>query len=212
MSLIVRIARRSCTLGVVLLLSACGRWIYDDPPIGMVSGDGYFERVDATSYTGWTYIDLDTRTVTAVEEYAEGNTAQAPTEWHFAMHRFDCKTNGGEVMETAFNSLDALVASGGLPEGEFAPDEWTTDKVAYDLSQMMQSGIIGYAESWYNPVLSRWMNVDISGMPPTYTPSDKVYIIRFPDGKLAAIKFTDFVGPKGVKGYNSFDYIYPLEF
>jgi hypothetical protein len=128
------------------------------------------------------------------------------------MHRFDCKTNGGEVLETSFTSLEELVASGALPEGRFTPDEWTTDKVAYDLSQMIQSNIIGYAESYYNPVLSRWMNVDISGMPPTYTPSDRVYIIRFEDGELAALRFTDFVGPWGIKGFNSFDYIYPLEF
>jgi hypothetical protein len=178
----------------------------------MVTEDGHFERVDASSYTGWTYIDLDSRTVTAVEEYAEGNTAQAPSEWHFAMHRFDCKTRGGEVLETPFHSLEALLASGALPKGQFAPDEWTTDKVAYDLSQMQTSGIVGYAESWRNPVLSRWMSVDISGMPPTYTPSDRVYIIRFEDGRLAALRFTDFVGPWGVKGFNSFDYIYPLEF
>jgi hypothetical protein len=170
----------------------------------------HFELVDASSYTGWTYINLDTRTVTKVEEYATGNTAGAPSEWHFAMHRFDCKTNGGEVLETAYTSLDELMASGAMPEGQFTPDQWTTDKVAYDLSQMMQSSIIGYAESYYNPVLSRWMNVDISGMPPTYTPSDRVYIIRFEDGQLAALRFTDFVSSSGAKGHNSFDYIYPL--
>jgi hypothetical protein len=178
----------------------------------MVASEGRFERVDASSYTAWTYIDLDTRAVTTVEEYVEGGGDEPPVEWHFAMHRFDCKTNGASVLETAFTSLDALVASGGMPKGDFVPDEWTTDKVAYDLSQMQLSGIIGYAESWHNPVLSRWMNVDISGMPPTYTPSDKVYIIRFEGGQLAAIRFTDFAGPWGIKGYNSFDYIYPLSF
>jgi hypothetical protein len=205
-----RILPALLTLGAIMLLSACGRWIYDDPPSEMVTADGHFERVDASSYTGWTYIDFDTRTVTAVEEYVEGNTAQAPAEWHFAMHRFDCKTNGGEVLETPFHSLEELLVSGELPQGQFTPDEWTTDKVAYDLSQMIQSNIIGYAESYYNPVLSRWRSVDISGMPPTYTPSDRVYIIRFEDGRLAALRFTDFVGQSGAKGHNSFDYIYPL--
>lgn len=195
----------------VLLLPACGRFIYDEDDGTMGVGNGRFSMVDASKYTSWTYVNLDTRTAVKVDEYVKGNVDAAPDEWHFAMHRFDCKTNGAEVLETTFGSIAALRASGKLPDGGFIADGWTDDRVAIDMSRMLE-GIIGYAKSYYNPELSKWMDVDISGMPPVYTPSNKVYLMKFADGRMAALKFTDWVGPMEVKGFNSFDYAYPFEF
>lgn len=191
----------AAALGAVLLLPACGHLIYDEDNL---------PKVNATSYTAWAYFDFETGLATVAEEYGDGATGTPPAKWHFAMHRYNCKTNGAKVLETPYATIDNLITRG-LPQGEFVGDVWTDDEIIYDVSQMAE-GILGYAGSWYNAELSKWMNVDLSTMPPIYTPSDKVYVLEFADGKMAAVRFTDFVGPKDVKWHIAFDYIYPLEF
>ena len=104
----------------------------------------------------------------------------------------------------------ALPAVGSLPEEAFTADEWTTDKITVDMSQMMD-GIIRYAEDWYNPVLSRWLHVDTSTMPPVYTLSGKVYLIRLADGTFAALRLTNFMNDAAVKGFMTIDYLYPVQ-
>ena len=79
------------------------------------------------------------------------------------------------------------------------------------MSHMMEGYII-YAESFYNPVLSGWLNVDTSEMPPIYTLDPQVYIVEFADGTHAALRLMDFMDKAGVKGYMTIDYIYPLAF
>jgi len=197
-------------LGMVFLFPSCGDFIYDkDNGEDVVITEGSFSMVNASAYTTWVYINLETLEAVAVEEYSGNNEITVPEEWHFALHRFDCKTNGGAVMETAYSSLEELLDSGNIPDGEFTEDVITDDVIAYDMSGMME-GIIIYAESDYNTELSKWMNVDLSVMPPIYTASNKVYLIRMKDGSLAAVRFTDFIGPSEVKGYVSFEFIYPF--
>ena len=59
----------------------------------------------------------------------------------------------------------SLKASGKLPaEENFIKDEWTTDKIAIDMSGMME-GNIKYTEDYRNEILSGWLNVDTSSMP-----------------------------------------------
>lgn len=48
-------------------------------------------------------------------------------------------------------------------------------------------------------------------MPPIYTPSNKVYLLRMEDGTMAAIRLTSYMNAKGAKGYMTFDYLYPYE-
>ena len=62
-------------------------------------------------------------------------------------------------------------------------DVWTTAKVAIDMSGMMDGNIV-YMESYYNEELSKWLNVDKSNMPPTYTLSNKVYMVKLKDGTI----------------------------
>lgn len=113
-------------------------------------------------------------------------------------------------MESAAADFGALPAVGSLPEEAFTADEWTTDKITVDMSQMMD-GIIRYAEDWYNPVLSRWLHVDTSTMPPVYTLSGKVYLIRLADGTFAALRLTNFMNDAAVKGFMTIDYLYPVQ-
>lgn len=191
----------TAALGALLSLPACGPLIYDEDERSMV---------DATSYTAWTYIDLATGQATVVQEYGDEPAGTPPDKWHFALHRYNCKTNGAEVLETGFTKIDDIITRGVLPEGEYAADIWTDDVIMYDVSGMME-GEVKYAESWYNAELSKWIDVDLGTMPPVYTPSDRVYVLKFADGTAAALKFTDFVGPKDVKWHIAFDYIYPLD-
>jgi len=190
-----------------LVLPSCD-FMYDDPDEEeVIKTDGTsFAYVNSSSYAHWVYINLashDTLTVAYDDETG------VPSEWDFALHRYNCKTNGGACMETSFSTIDALTTA--IADGTFTADDCTftadTDSViSVDMSQMMQ-GIIGYADSPVNKVLSHWMTLDTSVMPPTYTTSDKVYILRRADGTYAAIRFTDYSNAKGATGYISFDYV-----
>lgn len=206
---------RSITiLGTAMSLSACNGMfesIYDDPiESKMEIKDGTFSQINTTEYTNWVYIDLSGSKATTVA-IGEEHDNEIPKEWDFAIHRYDLKTNGGAAYQTAYTSLDELNAVGKLPEAAtFTEDKWTTDKVAIDMSGMMEGNIV-YVDSYRNALLSGWLNVDTSTMPPIYTMSSQVYVIRLKDNTYAAIRFIRYTNARGVKGYIDFDYIYPLE-
>lgn len=202
-------------LGAALSLSACEgifEGIYDAPvETEMEIEDNRFSQVKTTEYTEWVYINLSGSKATTVK-IGEEYDSEIPADWDFAIHRYDLKTNGGAACQTAYKSIDALKAAAKLPEAEdFIKDEWTTDQIAIDMSGMMDDNII-YTDSYRNPVLSGWLNVDTSTMPPIYTMSKQVYLIRLKDNTYAAIRFTNYTNARGIKGYIDFDYLYPIEF
>lgn len=161
--------------------------------------------IDATDYTEWHYVDLhDKQVVTAAVDGA------APENWDFAIHRYDAKTNGGAVAESAAPDFGTLPAISSISAEAFVADEWTTDKITVDMSQMMD-GIIVYAEDYYNSCLSRWLDVDTSTMPPIYTLSGKVYVLRLADGTYAALRLLNFMNDGAVKGFMTIDYLYPVQ-
>ena len=202
----------------MLSLSACNgifEDIYDEPvaeeknEYGFIFVDSKTNTgriyIDATDYTEWHYIDLHGNEVTtkSVEE-------PSPSNWDFAIHRYDAKTNGGAVVESNATDIMAVPNISTIPEGVYVVDEWTTDKITIDMSQMMD-GVILYAEDYYNPCLSKWLNVDTSTMPPIYTLSGKVYILRLSDGTYAALRLTNFMNDAAVKGFMTIDYLYPVQ-
>lgn len=207
--------------GMIVLLSfpACNgilAGIYDEPEFNNVDNFGFIyvneEKnegriyVNASDYTQWNYINLHNNSVITTDVEAE-----APENWDFAFHRYDTKTNNGAVFETNAVTFNELPTLGTIPTDSFAIDEWTTDKIIIDMSQMMD-GNIKYVEDWYNTTLSRWLNVDKSTMPPIYTLSNKIYIIRLNDGTYAALKIPYYMNDSGVKGYITIDYLYPIEY
>lgn len=202
-------------LGATMSLSACNgifENIYDDPiETEMEIKENKFSQVKTVEYTEWAYIDLSARKVTTVQ-IGEEYESQIPEEWDFAIHRYDIKTNGGAAFQTTYTSIDDFIAAGKLPEAEkFVEDEWTTNKIAIDMSGMMEGNIV-YTDSYYNAALSSWLNVDTSTMPPIYTMSSQVYLLRLKDNTYAAIRFTNYTNAKGIKGYIDFDFSYPIEF
>lgn len=208
-------------VALVLSLSSCDGildGIYDTPQNENLSDYGFIEvdksnnsgviYIDATSYTKWTFINFHTLSIDTIGVDAD---MVEPSKWDFAVHRYDTKTNGGSVLETGFTGLTTLKNTGKIPEGTYVEDIWTDKKIVIDMSQMME-GILKYTSSYYNTELSKWLNVDTSNMPPTYTPSNKVYILKLKDGTVAAIRLRNFMNSSNIKGYMTIEYIYPLEF
>lgn len=209
-------------LGMMILsFSACDgilEGIYDTPVVeenkeyGFVTTDPATNSgtiyIDATDYKRWTFINFHTQKIDSVNvtdpEYRE------PAEWDIAVHRYDAKTNGGAVLETGSTGFGTLQNAGKMPGGTYVEDIWTTEKISVDMSGMMD-GIIIYTESYYNEELSKWLKVDTSSMPPTYTPSNKVYMVKLKDGTYAAVRLSGYMNGNGVKGFMTIDYIYPFE-
>ncbi len=208
--MLVNTVRSLFALWICAALVSCD--IYDEMPQMPVgdSGDSSYTYIDATSYTQWIYLNLEDGT-SVVLPYDDADNV--PDQWTFAMHRYDCKTNGGMAMETKFSTLDALVSA--LSEGTFDVEGMyvadVEDSIIIDMSHMLDGWLV-YAPSPVNKELGKWLNVDISDMPPIYTPSDKVYLICTQKGVYCAVRFMGYTNPYyyDAKGYISFDYIYPL--
>lgn len=205
--------------GVVVMLSlpACNGilgYIYDEPlavqdvQFGFISKDDNTNTgriyIDATDYTEWHYIDLHNKTVVTTDVAAE-----APQNWDFAVHRYDTKTNAGAVAESDAEDFSSIRNVNSIPEDAFVVDEWTTDKITIDMSQMMNGEIL-YAEDYYNPCLSKWLNVDTSTMPPIYSLSGKIYILKMSDGTYAALRLVNFMNDAATKGFMTIDYLFPV--
>lgn len=204
---------------VMLSLPSCNGIlgnIYDTPDPGTNDGFGFITAsdgkkagkiyIDCTSYAHWTYIDFASMKTTAVE-ITEG--AAEPEDWDIAVHRYDAKTNSCAVLETGSTGFDVLLSEGRIPEGDYVEDIWTEDRIAVDMSGMME-GKIEYSPSFYNTELSKWLNVDTGTMPPVYTKSNRVYIIRLSEGGHAAVRLADYMDSSGTKGFMTIEYIYPF--
>jgi hypothetical protein len=197
-----------------MLLSACNGIlsdIYDDAPASDMAEFGFTEAatatttgriyVDATSYTRWVYLSFRTLAMDTL-----GVSAEPPATWDVALHRYDAKTHGGAVAETEardFSEVSAQTAA------DYVTDTWTETQVITDMSHMMD-GYLSYVPSDYNEVLSSWLDVDTSNMPPTYTLSGKIYLIRLSDGTVAALRLSNFMNAASEKGYLTIEYRYPL--
>lgn len=182
-----------------MLLSACNGLfssVYDTPDAATGSSYGFVNAatattpgkiyVDATDYERWTYINfadmsIDTLSINDPE----------PKRWDIALHRYDAKTNGGSVRVEGSD--------------EYVADEWTTDVIITDMSTMMD-GYLTYAESFYNPVLSSWLDVDKSTMPPVYTLSGKRYFVSLADGREIVLRLVNFMDENAVKGFLTIEY------
>lgn len=190
--------------------------IYDEPSKGDANQYGFKNvdlsknsgtiYLDASSYTRWLFINFHDRTIDSLE-IKSGNPE--PENWDMAIHRYDCKLLDGAALETEFTDLDVFMKSGKLPTGNYVSD--VDGKITYDMSGMMD-GNIETVDSKVNLELAKWLNVDTSSMPPIYTLSNKVYLIKLKDNTTAAIKLRDFRNEKFDKGFLTIDYIYPVIF
>lgn len=204
--------------GLTAALSSCNGimgGLYDEPQNEETPTYGFLKKsdgthagriyVDATKYDRWVYIDFHTG---KVDSCLVADSLHRPANWDIALHRYDVKTHGGSVLKTQYSELFDLTSTGTMPAGNFANDVWSTHKVMIDVSHMMQGHVV-FESTWYNAALD-WVTVDTSTMPPTFSTSGKVYIIRMADGTCAAVRLVSYMNVMGTKGHMTFDYIYPL--
>ena len=191
--------------------------IYDDPQEKGPESEYGFKNVDlskntgtvyvdASLYTRWIYLNFHDRTIDSLEIKSD---KPEPGEWDVALHRYDSRVNGYGAMETPFTDLAALKNSGKMPAGEFVAD--VDGDITIDMSGMME-GNIETVKGKMNLELAKWLDVDTGTMPPIYTLSNKVYLVKLKDGSIAALQLKDFRNKKFDKGYLTIDYIYPLHF
>ncbi len=202
-------------VAVPVVICSCGDDDDDTPTIDPVDKiDGNFDFVNTNDYTQWIYFNLKDGSYTSLL-YSEKENL--PEDWVLALHRYDCKTNSGAALETSYTSLSALIDA--ISSGAYTcplDEAFTQDEeaeIVVDMRDMM-NGNVGYDTDQLNPVLSQWIVEDISQMPPIYTLSGKVYLIRMTDGTFAAVLFTGYTNPysNDAKGYVSFQYLYPITF
>lgn len=183
----------------------------NDVVIQVISGQLY---VNATSYTQWTYVSLHGEaptTATSDISLADMSETGAPDEWDFALHRYDVKTHGAEVLMTDFHSIAELEATGLPAEGTWVADTYADESVTVDMSHMLEGYLI-YAPGYKNTEAGRWLDVDTSTMPPIYTMHDNVMLYRFSDGTYAAVQLTNFMSTDRyqTKGWMTVNYKYPV--
>lgn len=163
------------------------------------SGAKTVTDLDVSRYDRWVYFSFETG-VPQTLHY----TSDEPEQWDIALHRNNVKTNGGAALRTNATKLSALTE---IPLGEYAQDTITYEDVV-DNSGMMQEVVV-YDTTEVNKVLGTW--VVRSGMPPVYTVSPYVYVVRNKDGKYAKVKFSSFKSAMDKTGFATFSYEYPFE-
>ena len=159
--------------------------------------------INTSQYTHWVCLDFQEATADSVN-IVLGDPF--PEQWDMAVHRYDVKTNGGSAAMTSWTDIEEFEDSGTMPEdAAFVSDIMTDDVIAVDMSGMMQGNIV-YAQDWYNPELSKWLDVDTSTMPPVYTKSDNVFVLRLADGRNIALRLENYMDGSGTKGYMTIQY------
>lgn len=136
------------------------------------------------------------------------NVDESTFDWDIAFHSYDKKTNGGSVLATTEKEISNVTT---IPTGDYIQDI-KSDSLIVDMGGMMDDKIgIGYARGSVNEVLSAATLRDLSNMPPLYSKTDLVYIVKTKSGEYAKIKFTDYMDEEGNKGVFTFNYVYPVK-
>ena len=169
---------------------------------GVVSlGSNYYRLYRKTSYgNDWIYVNLSQMDTVAVSEEEHATNM----DWDIAFNRYNVRTNGGAsgsgmgaAMITTYKSMSACTS---VPDGTFVEDEET--EILSSLSISSDDASFDYTESSYNPLLADALA--FAGPPPTYTPSEYVFIIRGADGTCYKFMATGFYDDRGNSGFYGF--------
>lgn len=133
-----------------------------------------------------------------------------PSQWSIAIHRNNVRTNGGAVLETNYTSMSQLPTSSAQFAGlTFKPDEWTTNVVWEDQSQMANL-LIGCQGINVNKTLSSWLKIEIPPMPPAFKHNNHVFVVKLKNGKFVALQLQNYINPtNGTKCVLTINYKYP---
>lgn len=151
--------------------------------------------VDASSMdtTRWAYFSFSSGDTVSVSEPGSS------TAWDLGFQRFRIKTNSGTSGPGGGGAINmGKIDFGSLNE---APESgYMIDTI---LTYQDMSGTHEYSG---NPAMKDWYNM--SGMPPTFTAKDTVYVVRTADGKYAKVKILDYYDAQHNSGFVSFKYAY----
>lgn len=141
-------------------------------------------------------------------QYTPCDPQPEPSEWSFAVHRNNVRTNGGAVLATQYRSIDELPErSDAFSNQTFTPDEWSENEVWSSQEQMLQC-LVPSQGIKINKVLSSWLEFKFN-VPPDYIHNSHVYILRLADGTYAALQLVDYLSPAGKKCWLTINYKYP---
>ena len=147
----------------------------------------------------WVYYSLENRKEVSVAEADHANSL----DWDLAFNRYNVRTNSGKSGKgqggAAITEIKNLKDCTAVPEGL----EFTTD-VVYTISAPGSGFPPPEMESTANEVMCQ--AIRFAGPPPTYTPSEYVFIVRTASGKFAKFKAISFYDETGNSGVWSFEY------
>ncbi|MGP1515789.1 MAG: HmuY family protein [Bacteroidales bacterium] len=144
----------------------------------------------------------------SLDSVVKTDTQKDPKKWDIALHKYEGKVNGG-VLETSYTSLDELPPTAeSFDLFDYTPDQWIDTLVMTDIGGMLNY-YVGYQYIQCSKVLSNWLVMNITNPPPTYTPSNRVYIVRLSNNKKIALHFDNYMSPSGTKGFVTISFIYP---
>lgn len=212
---------------VMMLVALCAVACSDDDEVKTPTTVGDTMTIDATSYADWVYVNLVTGETQKVSDYsqwyyagngtsavAKASASDVTIDWHIAFHRYNVRTNGASAVITAATTLDGLTewpATGYAADVDIVPGSASAggSGVITDMSGMMTEVGVGYASSGtINEVLSSAITRTGEMGAYVYTPSDKVFVVKFADGGYAKLLFTDATDAEGNSGHVTFAYEY----
>lgn len=155
--------------------------------------------IDARAFNRWIYFSFATGDTVSVSNF------QTDLSWDIAFHRWDVRTNSGlsgqgqgGALELTATSLEQVLEA---PANGFVLDTLISTMA----SPAMPPVFIQVPAS---TELAKWMDVNTSQMPPIFTISDRVFIVRTATRRYAKLKFIDFTNDLGERGVVTFQYVF----
>lgn len=177
-------------LAAAVMFSACEEDDTDSGKLEVVT-----EQVAATSYTEWVYFSFSEGKIVDVTD------PKTSTNWDIGLKRNNFRTNSGAsgnglggALDTESVDFDSYFEA---PETGYSVD---VEIQAFDFNTME------YYTTTANEVLDTW-GAFTDDMPPTFIPSNKVFVVKTADGKFVKMIILSYYGADG-SGYITFKYVY----
>ena len=180
-------------------------WVTYPIPLTAVAGD-----TEDGIYTYWFDVFGQGLSNREFREFTPTAAQEEPEHWTFAVHRNNVMTNGCTVAATDYTDIDALPTGTDWLEGlQYTADHWNESDV-WVIQDQMLLGLIGCQGIAVNETLSQWLKIDIPPMPPAFTLNSRVFVLRTPEGRHAALQLVNYQSATGTKCVLTINYRYPL--
>ncbi len=185
-------------LTLVIGFSSCGK---DEPETKEDLTEKEYTTSRKTDYgDDWIYFSFSQGKEVAVTEDNHKNDLS----WDIAFNRYNIRTNSGKSGAGKGGAVSAgkVVLSSVI----VAPTSGYTEDSDFEISDKGTGLPPPTKMSTANTVLSK--AIQFAGPPPTYTPSNEIFVVKTADGKYAKVHFTSYYDLKGNSGFITFKYVY----